>query len=231
MSIDVTRPVGLTGRVVAVVAGQDLVTDAGGHSSVVERFAVHVPVEPDTGAILGFDGHDGTTEVADEADLTDLVGASLRSGFGRRLASALPGEAGRRSLRYSLLEDLAGAFLVSDMRRCAPGLLVGDPATATERARHQADICIGWADGGPVHRALAERSRPPCRPARGPAARTGRPRRVAPAAPLGRAPSAGAAGSTWPGPPGVGCGRRATSATRTPATSPRWSCTSTRSSP
>ena len=37
------------------------------------------------------------------------------------------------------------------------GLLVGDPATAKERARHQADICIGWADGGPVHGAMAER--------------------------------------------------------------------------
>ncbi len=71
-SIDVTRPDGLTGRVVAVVAGQDLATDAGGDSSVVRRFAV------------------------------------------------------------------------------------GDPATGKERARHQADICVGWADGGPVHRALAE---------------------------------------------------------------------------
>jgi Protein of unknown function (DUF2889) len=85
-SIDVTRPDGLTGRVVAVVAGQDL-----------------------------------------------------------------------RSLRYSLLEDLAGAFLVSGYARLRAGLLVGDPATGKERARHQADICVGWADGGPVHRALAER--------------------------------------------------------------------------
>jgi hypothetical protein len=155
-SIDVTRPDGLTGRVVAVMAGQDLATDAGGHSSVVRRFAVDVPVEPDTGAILGFDGRDGTTDVADVTDLADLVGASLRSGFGRRLASALPDEAESRSLRYSLLEDLAGGFLVSGYAPLRAGLLVGDPATGKERARHQADICIGWADGGPVHRALAE---------------------------------------------------------------------------
>ncbi len=155
-SIDVTRPDGLTGRVVAVVAGQDLATDAGGHSSVVRRFAVDVAVEPDTGAILGFDGRDGTTDVADVTDLADLVGASLRSGFGRRLASALPDEAESRSLRYSLLEDLAGGFLVSGYAPLRAGLLVGDPATGKERARHQADICVGWADGGPVHRALAE---------------------------------------------------------------------------
>ena len=156
-SIDVTRPDGLTGRVVAVVAGQDLATDAGGHSSVVRRFVVDVAVEPDTGAILGFDGRDGTTDVADVTDLADLVGASLRSGFGRRLASALPDEAESRSLRYSLLEDLAGGFLVSGYAPLRAGLLVGDPATGKERARHQADICVGWADGGPVHRALAER--------------------------------------------------------------------------
>jgi len=153
-SIDVTRPDGLTGRVVAVVAGQDLATDAGGRSSVVERFVVDVPVDPDTGAILGFDGHDGT---ADLADLADLVGASLRTGFGRRLASALPEEAESRSLRYSLLEELAGAFLVSGYAPLRAGLLVGDPAMGKERARLQADICIGWADGGPVHRSLAER--------------------------------------------------------------------------
>jgi Protein of unknown function (DUF2889) len=153
-SIDSTRPDGLTGRVLAVVAGQDLVTDAGGHSSVAGRFAIDVPVDPDTGEILGFDGHDGT---ADLTDLARLVGASLRSGFGRALASALPEEAENRSLRYSLLEDLAGAFLVSGYAPLRAGLLVGDPAMGKERARHQADICIGWADGGPVHRSLAER--------------------------------------------------------------------------
>jgi hypothetical protein len=153
-SIDSTRPDGLTGRVLAVVAGQDLVTDAGGHSSVAGRFAIDVPVDPDTGEILGFDGHDGT---ADLTDLARLVGASLRSGFGRALASALPEEAENRSLRYSLLEDLAGAFLVSGYAPLRAGLLVGDPAMGKERARHQADICIGWADGGPVHR---DRRRP-----------------------------------------------------------------------
>ena len=120
----------------------------------MERFAVDVPVDPDTGAILGFDGHDGTTDLA---DLADLVGASLRSGFGRRLASALPEEAESRSLRYSQLEELAGAFLVSGYALLRAGLLVGDLAMGKERARHQADICIGWADGGPVHSSLAER--------------------------------------------------------------------------
>ncbi|HEU0171843.1 MAG TPA: hypothetical protein VFR26_10345 [Acidimicrobiales bacterium] len=170
-SIDVTRPDGLTGRVVAVVAGQDLATDAGGRSSV-ERFAVDVPVDPDTGAILGSDGHDGT---ADLADLADLVGASLRSGFGRRLASALPEEAESRSLRYSLLEELAGAFLVSGYALLRAGLLVGDPAMGKERARHQADICIGWADGGPSTVRWRSGATPPCRPGPPPRRRRQRP--------------------------------------------------------
>jgi hypothetical protein len=158
-TIDVTRPDGIAGRVVAVLAGQDLVTGAGGRPSVTHRWRVDVPVDPLTGEVLGFDGADGDAGDAGD-DLAGLVGASLRAGFGRRLASALPGEAQDRSLRYSLLEDLAGAFLVSGYAPLRAGLLGnllgGDVEVAKGRAALQADICVGWAGGGPVHRALAE---------------------------------------------------------------------------
>jgi hypothetical protein len=148
-----------------VLAGQDLVTDAAGCSSVAHRWQVDVSVDPITGEVLGFDaadsGADGGAHGGAGDDLADLVGASLRSGFGRRLASALPGEAEDRSLRYSLLEDLAGAFLVSGYAPLRAGLLGnllgGDVEAARGRAALQADICVGWAGGGPVHRALAER--------------------------------------------------------------------------
>lgn len=150
-SIDITRPDGLTGRVVAVLAGQDVATGADGRPSLAQRWSVDVPVDPRTGAVVAFAGDEGT------ADLADLVGAGLRSGFGRRLAAALPREAENRSLRHSLLEDLAGAFLVSGYAPLRAGLLAGDVDAARRRAPLQADICAGWAEGGPVHRALAER--------------------------------------------------------------------------
>ena len=150
-SIDITRPDGLAGRVVALVAGQDLATDGRGEASVVERYAVEVPIDPRTGAVLGVEGD------PDAGDLADLVGSSLRSGFGRRLASALPAEAESRSLRYALLEDFAAALLVSGYAPLRAGLLAGDVEQSRARAPRQADICIGWAAGGPIHRALAER--------------------------------------------------------------------------
>jgi hypothetical protein len=150
-SIDITRPEGLTGPAVAVLAGQDLVTDAAGHTAVVGRYAAALPIDPHTGSLLGIEGD------PDAADLADLVGAALRSGFGRRLASTLADEAEARSLRWSLFEDLAAAFLVSGYAPLRAGLLAGDESLKQERAARQADICVGWAQGGPVHVALADR--------------------------------------------------------------------------
>ena len=160
-SIDITRPHGLTGRVVALVAGQDVATDPDGHASVLGRVAFEVAVDPRSGEVLGLERSavTGDGDAAELADLTVLVGASLRSGFGRRVASTLPEEAESRSLRYSLLEDLAGAFLVAGYAPLRAGLLAGDVEASKARAPHQADICVGWAEGGPIHRSLAEQGR------------------------------------------------------------------------
>lgn len=152
-SIDITRPDGLIGRLVAVLAGQDVATDPDGRASVLRRFAVDVPVDPHTGSVLAFDGDEGGGALA---DLADLVGTSLRSGFGRRVASTLPDEVESRSLRYSVLEDLAAAFLVAGYAPLRAGLFAGNDAASKARAPRQADICVGWAAGGPIHRALAE---------------------------------------------------------------------------
>ena len=165
-SIDVTWPDGLTGGAVIVLAGQDLLTDAGGRSTVRDRWTALVSVDPGSGEVLGFDADrhgNGTAgdRVGDPgiADLADLVGASLRSGFGRRLASVLSEESESRSLRHSLLEDLAGAFLVSGYAPLRAGLFAADAEAARQLAPLQADICAGWATGGPVHRSLADGGR------------------------------------------------------------------------
>jgi hypothetical protein len=60
-TIDITRPEGLIGPVVAVVAGQDLATEATGRSSVVERYSVDVPIDMSSAEVLGFEGGEETT--------------------------------------------------------------------------------------------------------------------------------------------------------------------------
>lgn len=141
-SIDITRPEGLTGPVVAVLAGQDLATDADGSASVVQRVAFSLRVDMRTGEIM--------------SGLDELVGRNARSGFGRLVASLFADEAEARSLRYSLLEDLPGAFLVSGFAPLRAGLLRGDVELSKKAGRAQADICAGWATGSPIQVALAE---------------------------------------------------------------------------
>lgn len=145
-SIDVTRPDGLLGRCAIVLRGRDV---AG--AEVVEEVALTVPV--DTA------GRMGPATGRGAGVLGPLVGTSLRAGFGRRLATTLPGDLERRTLVASLLEDMAGAFLVSGYALLRGGALPPDPATAAQRAALQADVCIGWQVGGPLHRVLAEEGR------------------------------------------------------------------------
>jgi hypothetical protein len=191
-TIDITRPEGLTGPVVAVLAGQDLATAADGRASVLRRTAFSLGIDQRTGAVttvaagspaggaVDRDAHDpdlgpdavdrgpdhgaepGVEPAAEPGvelgvdGLDELVGSSVRSGFGRRLAALLATDAAARSLRYSLLEDLPGALLVSGFAPLRAGLLAGNVELAKKSGRAQADICAGWATGSPVHVALAE---------------------------------------------------------------------------
>lgn len=141
-TIDVTWPDGLRGPTVVVLSGQDLATDAAGRASVVERVSLSLGIDPRTGVI--------------SSGLDELVGRNARSGFGRLVATVFADEAEARSLRYSLLEDLPGAFLVSGYAPLRAGLLGGDSDLLKERGRAQADICAGWATGSPIQVALAD---------------------------------------------------------------------------
>ena len=148
-SIDVTRPNGLLATAIVLLQGQDLATGPDGQSTVLERWAATFDVDPATSTVLGVDG-------AGVDGLTDLVGTPILAGFGRRVASLLPAEGAARTLRHSLLEDLAGGYLVSGYAPLRAGLLAGDPEASKRRAPLQADICMGWASGGPLHAALAD---------------------------------------------------------------------------
>jgi hypothetical protein len=150
MSIDITRPDGLLGPVVAVLAGRDRAVAAGGRPHVLAEVSLAVRVA-ESGEVAGIDG-------GGPPGLGELVGAGLRSGFGRRAATALPDDAARRTLVASLLDDLPGAYHVSGYALARGGVLPGG-ANGPERAALQADICAGWAVGEPLHDLLAATGR------------------------------------------------------------------------
>jgi len=143
-SIDATRPDGLRGRLVVDVRGQDVVTNAAGAATVVDRVHVVVEMADPWGAITSVTAH------ADGRALDDLVGVPIRGGYGRRLAEMLPDKAERRTLLYSAIEDLSAGVLVSGYSVLHAGLVDESYGTGEERAAHQADICIGWATGNPL---------------------------------------------------------------------------------
>ena len=151
-SLDITRPDGLAGRVVADIRGHDVHTAADGLARVVERLTVAVEIDPRRGEVLAITG------LSTGRPLSDLVGTGVRSGFGRRVAELLPDEAARRSLLYSALDDLGGALLVSGYALLRNGVVAvaRDRDDAELRARAQADVCTGWASGGPVLDVLRE---------------------------------------------------------------------------
>ena len=153
-SIDTARPGGAPGRAVVDVRGQDVATGADGEARVVGRLAATVEVDERTGEVLAV-----TTEAGGPLDA--LVGLSLRSGYGRRLDAAFPDDAAARTLAYSALSDLGGAFLVSGYALLRLGRMPATPELAERQARAQADVCIGWESGSPLLETLLRAGRSP----------------------------------------------------------------------
>ena len=147
------RPDGPAGPAESIeLLGRDRRLDAGGAVCDEVELVLRLTLDPGTGEITALDG--GPDEAL--AGLDWLVGDGLRAGFGRRLAALLGPELDYRTLRASLLEDLPGAVLVGGYAPLRAGALEVEPAVARQFADHQADICIGWAAGGPMHSLLAE---------------------------------------------------------------------------
>jgi hypothetical protein len=153
-SIDITRPAGTPGRVVADVRGQDVATGPDGEARIGGRLAATLDLDERTGEVLA---------VATDAGgpLDGLAGLSLRAGYGRRLDAAFPDDAAARTLAYSALSDLGGAFLVSGYSLLRLGRLPATPELAERQARAQADVCIGWESGSPLLETLVRAGRSP----------------------------------------------------------------------
>ena len=110
---------------------------------MIDELAVGLEIDPWTATIV-------SVEVAVASDpLKTLVGLPFR-GLRRRLPELMPDDAARRSLRYSTLEDLGGAYLVSGYAGLRAGLVETMPEHAELAVQAQGDVCVGWAIGGPV---------------------------------------------------------------------------------
>lgn len=135
-----------------LLRGRDLVTDPAGSASATDVFAVdlHAGLWP---AFIE------TIEGPDADGWTGLVGVDVRAGFGKHLTDAYPELAAARPLALSVLDDLPGAYLVAGYSMLRLGMLPDDIETSAERAALQADVCAGWATGGPLLGGLLEHGR------------------------------------------------------------------------
>ena len=142
-STDITFPDDLLGKVVADVRGRDLFTDFDETAEVRDTLAVTLEIDPATGRI-------GAVEVTHAGvSLGGLQGIEVRGGYGRRLTELLAHDAARRSLCFSALEDLGGAYLVSGYARLTAGLAGQNPEHVEAAVQMQANVCAGWAADGP----------------------------------------------------------------------------------
>jgi Protein of unknown function (DUF2889) len=148
-SIDIARPEGLTGPIEADIRGRDVVVHAGGEQETIERLELRVRIDPTTGRVEAIEDRAPGARTS-SVRVDDLVGANVRRRFGLAVAETMPDAASRRSLLYSVLEDLNGASLVSGYAPLRAGLYGGTPAEGEARAAMQVDICAGWARGGAV---------------------------------------------------------------------------------
>ncbi len=151
-SLDIPWPDYGDARATIHLRGRDLSTPVVGAPTVLGSFDATVVAELAAGTVEAIDG-------VDAGPWRALVGARLRSGFGRVLAEGFPEAAIARPLGFSAFDDLPGAFLVSGYSMIRNGMLPEDPAKGPERAAYQADVCTGWAEGSPVHTVLLELGR------------------------------------------------------------------------
>lgn len=124
------------------VRGRDVRRSADGEADLVDEIALTIQARPG-GQVTGAVSRTGRTA-------PELDGVNLRRALGRTLAAALPADAAGRSLLYSTLEDLNGAFLVSGYSPLRRGLMAPTRQQAAASAAMQQDVCAGWAEGGPV---------------------------------------------------------------------------------
>ncbi|NLG45385.1 DUF2889 domain-containing protein [Gordonia sp. (in: high G+C Gram-positive bacteria)] len=146
--VDVPQPARIRLR------GQDLVTELDGRTRVLDQLAIDLTLDEVTGEVLH----------AEHPDLAPLVGANVRRGWGKAVAAVFAAEQAQRTLRWSILEDLGAACLVSGFTHLLDGRLHelirqahhAAGGSNLRRVDAQSDICVGWRVEGPVHAVAVE---------------------------------------------------------------------------
>ncbi len=134
-SIDTQYPEPGATKVAITVRGRDLHTPADANARVVDSLDFDLDADLALGAVSGF---------ALSGPAAALNGAALRAGFRRDLGERLADAARARTLLYSVLEDLPGAFLVSGYALVREKFWPEDPADGPARALRQVNVCAGW---------------------------------------------------------------------------------------
>ena len=144
----------MDGPVRLVGAGRDLLTDSDGTAHEVGTGWFDTIVDVSRGHVIT------SIEASPAVDgLDTLVGARARGGFRKVLNQLAAAHDIRGSVLFQLLDDVAGATLVSAY---APQLAVGshdleprDPEGAVQVMLGMVDICAGWRTGGTPLSSLA----------------------------------------------------------------------------
>lgn len=155
------RPDGLVGDVHVVARARDIWTGTAGDHTIVG--------EAEVDAVIGFIEDRSLRSISVKptaADLDDLVGLRVSSGFRRAVDEALSEEDQGASLRYQLLDDLPTAVLVSGVAIASFGASSGAstgrfPPRKMIDMSSMADICAGWARDGSMMIAGRKLGHPP----------------------------------------------------------------------
>lgn len=158
-SLDSHRPGDLLGPAVTDARARDVVGDDRSGPRVVAEASVRLDLD-------GF-GHRIVAVAVSPArpGVADLVGQVVGPGFRRRVDDAT-GLAGTGDLRYTLLDDLPGAVLVSGYALLHADVVAGIPQDTPEHdvagyLAQRADLCAGWAADGTMLRLIGEHRRSP----------------------------------------------------------------------
>ncbi|MFC5746325.1 DUF2889 domain-containing protein [Actinomadura rugatobispora] len=148
---DLLRPEGVPGPVAVDARGRDLRTGADGEGTVLDAARIGVLVE--------MPGREIREIHADppHPGLQGLAGTRIAAGYRRAVAAAVPDAVGSGRVRHQLLDDLAGAMVISGYANKGAGIAPPRLSAPAERA----DLCAGWATGGTLLTSLTSgRPRP-----------------------------------------------------------------------
>lgn len=154
-TIDMLRRAGVDGPLELAGSGRDLLTGAGGPAWVLAEASCLGVVDFPGGRVLT------GLSTSPRRPLEALLGASVSSGFRRRLDEADPPLADGEPLLYQLLDDFPVATLISGHAVAAQTPPGEEIPGASSHPGLVADLCAGFESGGTIMAEIGTRGRAP----------------------------------------------------------------------